>query len=166
MHTCVHTHIHTHTYTITSKYNLRSFLQYRKWIKKIYPEDYVRDFWISILPEKLAFQLFTGNLIGRIDEMKRDGGYVYIFGAGRHAAECAAFFDECHIKYDGFVVTSLEGNPEELRNHVVYKAADQLKNRKSLIVIAVLSSGISNVENTLDILKDNNTIIDTILFTE
>lgn len=153
-------------YRKVHKYNLRSFLRYRRWMKKIYPEDYVRDFWISVLPTKLSFRLYTGNLAGRVSGIRRNGGFVYIFGAGRHAAECAAFFDECHIKFDGFIVTSLEGNPRELRNHPVCEAADQLKNRRSLVVIAVLSSGVNGVENTLALLKDNSTSIETIAFAE
>ena len=96
--------------------------------------------------------------------MKRTGGAVYIFGAGRHAAECGAFFDECKLSYDGFVVTSLQGNPKELRNHPVCKAAVRLKGQSSLVVIAVLSSGIEGVVNMLAELESDDTIIKTITF--
>lgn len=151
-------------YRKEKKYNLRIFLKYSKWIKKIYPEDCIRDFWISLLPAWLSFRLYTGDLTIQISKMRRNNGSVYIFGAGRHAAECAAFFEECQISFDGFVVTSLEGNPDKLRKHPVYKAADQLKDKKSLVIIAVLSSGISGVVDTLSALQNDNTTIETITF--
>ncbi|HBI62307.1 MAG TPA: hypothetical protein DDY31_14025 [Lachnospiraceae bacterium] len=147
------------------KYSFKMFQKYRKWIKKIYPEDYFRDFWISILPIKWLLQYYTGELRSRIYETKNRGGNVFIFGAGRHAAECGAFFDECKLDYDGFVVTSLQGNPNELRCHSVYEAAVQLKGRRSLVVIAVLSSGIESVKNMLmELTNDDNTAIETITF--
>lgn len=151
-------------YRKKKNYSFEIFRKYRKWIKKIYPEDYARDFWISILPTKLLFWFYAGDLERRISQMSRSGGQVYIFGAGRHAAECAAFFEECHLSFDGFVVTSLEGNPRELRNHPVYVAAERLKDKKSLVVIAVLSSGISGVKNMLTALQNSSTTIKTITF--
>lgn len=153
-------------YRKDDKYNFRYFLRYRKWIKKIYPEDYMRDFWIAVLPKSLAFKLYTGKLIADVSKANQNGGHVYIFGAGRHAAECASFFEECRIEFEGFVVTRLEGNPGVLRNHSVFKAADQLKDKKSLVVIAVLSSGVNSVKNTLHSLQDNNTTIEMITFAE
>ncbi len=151
-------------YRKDDKYNFSHFLRYRKWIKKIYPEDYFRDFWIAVLPKSLAFKIYTGKLIADVSRVNQKGGHVYIFGAGRHAAECASFFEECWIEFEGFVVTSLEGNPGILRNHSVFKAADQLKDKKSLVVIAVLSSGVENVKSTLSSLQNNSTTIETITF--
>lgn len=150
------------TYKKEGIYDLKTFLKYRKWIRKIYPEDYVRDFWISILPVRLSFWFYAGNVKDWITKMKRGGGEVYIFGAGRHAAECAAFLEECGMAFDGFLVTSLEGNPRELRNHRVYEAADRLKKKKSLVLIAVLSSGAGGVKSMLDALRDRDTEIETI----
>lgn len=126
----------------------------------------MRDFWIAVLPKSLAFKLYTGKLIADVSKANQNGGHVYIFGAGRHAAECASFFEECRIEFEGFVVTRLEGNPGVLRNHSVFKAADQLKDKKSLVVIAVLSSGVNSVKNTLHSLQDNNTTIEMITFAE
>lgn len=151
-------------YKKEGRYNFRIFLKYRKWIKRIYPEDYARDFWISILPVGVSFRLYAGGLAARISRMKQSGGYVYIFGAGRHAAECAAFLSRCRIAFDGFVVTSLAGNPKKLRGHSVYKAADQLEGKKSLVVVAVLSSGVNGVNDTLAALRNSNTVIETIIF--
>lgn len=151
-------------YKKKGNYSLKHFLKYRKWIRKIYPEDYARDFWISILPAKLSLWFYTGKTKIRIEKMKRDGGAVYIFGAGRHAAECAAFLKECGIEFDGFVVTSLEGNPQELSSHRVYEAADRLKNSKSLVLIAVLSSGVDGVKSMLGALRNRDTEIETITF--
>lgn len=146
------------------KYNFKMFRKYRKWIKKIYPEDYFRDFWISILPIKWLLQYYTKGLKSRVYEAKNNGGNVFIFGAGRHAAECSAFFEECRLPFDGFVVTSLQGNPNELRNHTVYEAAARLKGQRSLVVIAVLSSGIEGVKKGLADLTDDTTVIETITF--
>ena len=145
-------------------YGLKTFLKYKKWIKKIYPEDYLRDFWISLLPVKLSFRIFAGDLMGKIWEVKRQGGELYIFGAGRHAAECGAFLEECRIRFDGFVVTSLEGNPKELKGHPVYEAAERLKERRSLVIIAVLSSGVEGVSNMLDTFQTERTRIEKIIF--
>ena len=100
----------------------------------------------------------------RVYEAKNNGGNVFIFGAGRHAAECSAFFEECRLPFDGFVVTSLQGNPNELRNHTVYEAAARLKGQRSLVVIAVLSSGIEGVKKGLADLTDDTTVIETITF--
>lgn len=151
-------------YKKDKRYGLITFLRYRKWIRKIYPEDYIRDFFISILPIHISLGLYTGKLSSQINRMKKKGGMVYIFGAGRHAAECAVFLDACGIAYDGFVVTKLEGNPKKLKNHVVYQASKALKGRRSLVVVAVLSSGVSGVLATLASLKDHNTVIETITF--
>lgn len=146
------------------KYSYKMFRKYRKWIKKIYPEDYVRDFWLSFLPVRILQGYYAGGLERHISKMRRAGGKVYIFGAGRHAAECASFFDECGLLFDGFVVTSLQGNPDTLSEHPVYEAAAQLKDSKNLVVIAVLSSGISGVQSMLHALEDDNTVIETIVF--
>lgn len=151
-------------YKKEKKYSFNIFIKYGKWIRKIYPKDYVRDFFISLMPVRLSFRLFTGKLVARISEMKREGGDIYIFGAGRHAAECAAFFSECGITFDGFIVTSLKGNPKKLRGYEVCEARERLKGRKSLIVIAVLSSGIEGVLHTLASLKESGTVIETIIF--
>lgn len=151
-------------YRKNDKYNFSIFLKYRQWIKKIYPEDYQRDFWIAVLPKRLAFKLYTRKLTANVSRINQKGGHVYIFGAGRHAAECASFFEECRIEFEGFVVTSMEGNPSVLGKHPVFQAADQLKDKKSLVVIAVLSSGVNSVMNTLSSLQNNNTRIETITF--
>lgn len=151
-------------YRKEKRYDFQTFLKYRKWIKKIYPQDYVRDFLISFLPVGFSFRIYTGDLAARISDTKRTGGEVYIFGAGRHAAECAVFFGECGMVFDGFVVTSLEGNPNELSGHPVYQAESRLKKKQSLVVIAVLSSGVEGVMNTLQALQDDNTRIETIMF--
>lgn len=151
-------------YRKEQKYNFKLFRKYGKWIKRIYPEDYIRDFWISVLPVRWLFRYYTGNLRKRMSEVKSREGNVYIFGAGRHAAECGAFFEECRLPFDGFVVTSLQGNPNELRNHTVYEAAARLKGQRSLVVIAVLSSGIEGVKKGLADLTDDATVIETITF--
>lgn len=151
-------------YKKDKRYGLASFLHYRKWIRKIYPEDYLCDFLISILPIRVSLYLYTGKLSSQISRMKKNGGMVYIFGAGRHAAECAVFLDACGIGYDGFVVTKLEGNPRKLKNHMVYQASEEIKGKKSLVIVAVLSSGVSGVLTTLSSLKDHDTVIETITF--
>lgn len=63
-------------------------------------------------------------------------------------------------------MTSLEGNPRELKGHPVYEAAVQLKNRRSLVVIAVLSSGVEGVSNLLDTFRKEGTYIKKVIFAE
>lgn len=151
-------------YRKQENYNLKIFLKYRKWLKTIYPEDYARDFWISFLPVKISFRIFAGRLMRKVSDARRKNGNIYIFGAGRHAAECADFFKECHMEFDGFVVTSLEGNPKELKGYQVYQASEQLKDKRTLVIIAVLSSGVEGVSHMLDTYRSKHTWIEKVIF--
>ncbi len=47
-----------------------------------------------------------------------------------------------------FVVTKKKGNPDSLLGYPVQEARPFLENEKALVIIAILTSGVREVENT------------------
>lgn len=140
-------------------YNLKTFLKYQKWIKTIYPKDYARDFLISFFPYKLSLAVYTKGLNDKIKVVQKKNGKIYIYGAGRHAIECGHFLDECCIPYQKYIVTNAQGNPRSIRNHPVEQIKKDIFIDSVLIIVAVLTSGVFDVMDTLNKYKNENTDI-------
>lgn len=141
-------------------YGIIQFIRYNGWIKLIYPEDYIRDMLIAMLPYGIAKYVFNRNLQKQISKAQKNKEAIYIYGAGRHAVECESFLRECGIKIDGFIVTDLNGNPDCLNGYRVYAADSKLKEKNALVIVAVLTSGVSGVIETIhSIASDKKTEI-------
>lgn len=126
-------------------YGIREFIKYSKWIKLIYPEDYVQDMMIAILPYAISKHIFNRELLSKISKARKRKKAIYIYGAGRHAVECESFLRDCGIEIDGFIVTDLNGNPSYLNGYTVYMASNKLREKNALVIIAVLTSGVPGV---------------------
>lgn len=131
-------------------YNLEIFDRYEKWIKLIYPQDYVVDYLIAKYPLDRVKKVFNRYLYRIRERATEENRNLYIFGAGRHAFECASYLAEMGIAFDGFLVSDLKGNPENLMDHPVYKAIEELPGKKSAVIIGVLSSGQAEVREYLN----------------
>ena len=147
------------SYKKNGAYGWRYFLKYKKWIKKMYPKDYIRDFLIAILPHKMSLSIFTKDINERIKCIQKKNGGIYIYGAGRHAIECGQFLDECGINFQTYVVTDSKGNPQNIGAHKVEQINANIFSRPALIIIAVLTSGVDGVNKVLSEYRNENTEI-------
>ena len=135
-----------------SQYSFKVFWRYRKWLALIRPEDYHRNLLIACFPFGVSKRLFCNKVIRQVQRARARNASVLIFGAGRHAVECANLLDNLELEYDGFLVTHREGNPENLLGHRVYEAAAYVKQRPCFVFIAILTSGAVEVGRYLDTL--------------
>lgn len=141
-------------------YDFGTFMRYRKWLRIIYPEDLHRDFWISVLPYRIGMLCFCGKLIKNLRRARKNGDQIYIFGAGRHAIECAVFLQEINEDFDGFIVSDRSGNPDELLGHEVWEAKKVLPGKNSFVLLAILTSGVESVKKTLREMSGKDTQIE------
>lgn len=150
-------------YKKNREYGLKEFVKYGKWIRKIYPEDYMRNLQIAIMPYPIAQKIYNHKLYMRVESIKKKKGKVYIFGAGRHGMECAAYLREMEIDYNGFLVSDKEGNPETLDGHQVYQVEEALQRGRSLVLVAVVSSGAEAVTKKISSLNNGQNFIESII---
>lgn len=147
------------TYKENGFYGFGTFLKYKKWIKLIYPEDYFRDMLISLLPASISRRIYVNKLTKSAKTAAKNSEKVYVYGAGRHAMECKSFLDDSKIKYDGFLVTNIEGNPSSIDGVDVYQASSRLLAAKCIVIVAVLSEGAPKVAEYVRSLSENAIII-------
>lgn len=147
-------------------YNLYAFLKYQKWIKLITPENYKNAFWISILPYKTSTYFYCSKLLNKIKEQKKKGRQICLYGAGRHAYECFTYLKNHNVEIDNYLVTDLNGNPNEINGYLVQQADKFLMRNKAFIIIAVLTSGIKEVELYLDELANSGADLEYTRFDE
>ncbi len=140
-------------YKRSGQYGLKAFRKYRKWLAQIRPEDYRKNLLIACLPFAVSKRLYCNKVIGQVQKARARKASVLIFGAGRHAVECANLLDNLNLEYDGFLVTNREGNPETLLDHPVSEAAAYVKDKRCFVFIAILTSGALEVGKYLDTLR-------------
>ena len=87
-----------------------------------------------------------------------------IYGAGRHAVECAELLKDIEMDFDGFVVTKKQGNPDSLLGYPVQEAQSFLESENTLVIIAVLTSGVKEVEKYIEKIKSKNNMLDCVVF--
>lgn len=139
-------------------YSILTFLKYSKWIKKIIPELYKDAFKIALLPYKVVKKIYSNTLLKPIQNAIKSGKKICIYGAGRHGQECAEYLTKNNVTVDGFLVTKLDGNPKEIKEISVYEAKEYIKKEDVFIIIAILTSGVAEVESyltSLDIKKSD-----------
>lgn len=151
-------------YKQSKQYNFKTFWKYRKWLALIRPEDYRKNLLIACVPFAVSKRLYCSKVIRQAQNARAQKASVAIFGAGRHAVECANLLDNLGLEYDGFLVTNRAGNPETLLGHQVYEAAAYLKGRHSFVFIAILTSGAVEVSRYLDTLRAEGCQIDYEIF--
>ena len=78
--------------------------------------------------------------------------------------ECADLLNNIGLDFDAFIVTSTEGNPEALAGRPVVAAEAALKKGAALIIIAVLTSGVHEVEKYIGQLNGKSGPGDCIIF--
>lgn len=151
-------------YKKSGQYGLKSFMRYQKWLRLISPESYWQDMAIAVLPFGASKYIFCHKLVKRVKNARRKHQKVLIYGAGRHAAECADLLKNIGLGFDAFIVTSKMGNPETLLGHPVCEAEDLLKQDPAFVIIAVLTSGAGEVEAYLGRLGRQNKALDSMVF--
>lgn len=140
-------------YRQSGQYNFKVFRRYRKWLVLIRPEDYWKNLIIACVPFAVSKRLYCSRIIKQVQKARRRNVSVLIFGAGRHAVECANLLNNLKLDFDGFMVTNKEGNPETLLDHKVYEAAAYIKEKPCFVFIAILTSGALEVGRYLETLK-------------
>ena len=113
-------------------YGIHEFIKYRKWFRRIRPENYYFYFWAALLPVKILKNMYFSDFIKSIENSVR-----YIYGAGRIGNECGELLDILGIDYKGYLVCSMEQNPDMKRNHPVMTAQEALCKETATIIIAV-----------------------------
>ncbi len=131
-------------------FGLGTFAKYQKWIRMIMPENYRQAFWIAVFPGWLTRRIYCGKLLSQIRRSRAEGRKLCLYGAGRHGFECYTYLREMGISADCFLVSNCEGNPERIAECEVFEAAEYLRTNRALIIITVLSSGVSEVSSYLD----------------
>ncbi|MCM1100967.1 MAG: hypothetical protein NC398_06240 [Acetatifactor muris] len=143
------------TYKKNRVYNFGMYWRYRKWIKKIAPDESENAFWISFLPVSASWRIYTRKLILEIRRNRSDGREICIYGAGRHATECLEYLECCGVDIDAFLVTKEEGNPDRIREYPVYQADGYVREHKVFAVIAIMSDKVDEIKTYLDSLEGN-----------
>lgn len=134
-----------------NRYNLFEYLKYFKWIRVSYTlKDLMRFGIIAVLPIKVVTYVYNWKLRMRINKEKHNGNKVVIYGAGRFATECAIRFEDAAVEYDGFIVETMNDNPDNFNSHNVYIAKDYIKKNDCFVVIAIAKNGVNAVKNYLD----------------
>lgn len=151
-------------YKKSGQFSCGSFMRYHKWFRLIAPETYWRDFMIAVLPFKVSKYIYCHKLVRQIKKAQMRQEKIFIYGAGRHAVECADLLKNIGLEFDAFIVTSKEGNPENLLEHPVYEAEAALRKKAALIIIAILTSGVSEVEKYLKHMNDGNGKLNYLIF--
>lgn len=151
-------------YKKSRQFTVRSFMRYREWFQRISPETYWQDLMIAALPFATSKYICCHRLVKRIKKARSAHQKVLIYGAGRHAVECADLLKNIGLDFEAFIVTSKEGNPDSLAGHPVYEAKVMLRGRKALVIIAVLTSGVNEVKQYIGELNGGNPAPDYIVF--
>ncbi len=151
-------------YKKSRQFTVKSFMKYRQWFRLMSPEAYVQNFMIAALPFRVSKFIFCHRLVKQIKKARRLYRKVFIYGAGRHAVECADLLKNIGLDFDAFIVTSMEGNPEMLAGRPVFAAAETLRKDAALIIIAVLTSGVREVEKYIGQLCGGNPALEYIVF--
>lgn len=151
-------------YKKDGQFHIKSFLKYHKWFRLMLPENYWQNLMIAVFPFRVSKYICCHKLVRQIKKAQLRHEKVFIFGAGRHAVECADLLKNIGMEYNAFIVTSLEGNPEKLLSHSVYKAEVALRQDAALVIIAILTSGVSNVIEYLEKINDRNGKLNYVVF--
>lgn len=114
-------------------YGIFEFIKYGKWFRRIRPENYFFYLAAALLPLKMVKTIYFYNFMKQFANT-----YPYIYGAGRLGNECGEFLDILGIEYKGYLVNSMEQNPETKRKHPVTAAREVLQGETATIIIAVL----------------------------
>lgn len=141
------------TYKKNRVYGLGKYWKYRKWIRKIAPDEDRNAFFISFLPVSISWRIYTRELIEEIKKNHLTGRKICIYGAGRHAIECLDYLECCGIGIDAFLVTKMEGNPDAIREYPVYQTDRYVSDYKVFAVIAVMSEKVCEIKTYLDSLE-------------
>lgn len=137
-------------YKKSGNYSISDFLKYRKWIKLIMPENYSNAFWVAVLPYKIAENKYFAQLLNEIEEHRKAGNKICLYGAGKDGFECFTFLNELGVNVDSFLVTRMEGNPKQIGGCAVNRADEYLKNNSAFVIIAILPQGVPEVKTYLD----------------
>lgn len=151
-------------YKKSGQYGFKSFMKYQKWLRLITPESYWQDMVIAILPFGASKYIFCHKLVKRVKEARQKHQKILIYGAGRHAAECAELLKNIGLGFDAFIVTSKVGNPESLLGHSVCEAEELLKKSPAFVIIAVLTSGAGEIEAYLGRLRRQSNTLNYMVF--
>lgn len=151
-------------YKRSGQFGIRSFIKYRKWLKMICPEAYWTDAMIAAAPLWLSRYICCHRMMKRINKAHLLEWKVLIYGAGRHAVECAELLQDMEMDFDGFVVTKKKGNPDFLLGYPVQEAQTFLESEKALVIIAILTSGVREVEKYIENIKIKNLMLDYVIF--
>lgn len=119
---------------------------------------------IAVLPFKVSKYIYCHKLVRQIKKAQLRHKKIFIYGAGRHAVECADLLKNIGLEFDAFIVTSKEGNPGNLLEHPVYEAEAALSKKAALVIIAILTSGVSEVEKYLKHMNDRNGKLNYLVF--
>ena len=142
------------------------YIKYREALKLLSPSDYPSYFWIAILPVEIARKIIYKELKNKILLAKKESKKILIYGAGVYGRECATFFKDANIKFDGFLVTNLKNNGTELLDYPIYEAKEYLKNNEAYIIISVMSYAKKGIEDYLEKLKESSKSFEYIYFYE
>lgn len=133
----------------TGDYGLKQFAVFEKWINKIYPQKYQMFKDIAIETVEFAEKKYLGEIIDKIINVKTIGASVYLYGAGRHAADFAEYLMESRLSFDGFIVSKKSGNPDDMCEHKVWGIEEIGKNKQDMIIVTVARESIPSAIETI-----------------
>lgn len=114
------------------------------WLLTIIPSKYV-----TYMDGNMAYkQLIKEVLLKReIKRFCRRFNKIYIYGAGRKAKRYTCYLEEMGLKFEGYIVSSLEDNDSTMYNHKIFLFRRELLDDKNIGILIAL-----NKENTKEVL--------------
>lgn len=137
------------------RYGVNEYERFKEWICKIYPNRGKKFKDIAYLSQEDAERKYLGIVFDSITKAHKKQYPVYIYGAGRHGTEFASYLDRKKIPFDGFLVSTKEGNPNDICGHYVFEAEMKIRKGNTLIIIAVAKGSVSLIRNMIDEISDN-----------
>lgn len=132
--------------SIELNYGIAEFLQRcRGWIRDMYMkigEENLKDPMLKYLRETGAFERYACGIEIADEDIKmiKNSRKTFIYGAGEVALRMLDYLNQRNIHVDAFVVSSLEGNPEQVSGIAVIPA-EELDGINQEITVVI---GVSN----------------------
>lgn len=133
------------------------FLRYRVGLKAVNPADYIDNMLVSMLPLKVASKIVYHKLRKKVNEQKKRGKRVLIYGTGPLGEEYGLFLKEYGIPFDGFCDERKRDSFLEYPVEII----DEIKRDGNVfLLIAVSSLSLESVVKKIEQIEALNTSIE------
>lgn len=136
--------------------NYKIYRKYYEVWSKVTPVKRSNIMRISIMPIWLVKVIRKENRnkrnLKKLEKFSKGNSHLYIFGAGIYGTIYEYYLNSIGVKFDGFVVTSLENNKNRFSKAKVYKINELKFELQDAVIVAVKQ----NAQNVINELKENH----------